>query len=130
MKFFMESYYKIILFIINSWSLILYNHVHCINALKRLNILLLFKSVRVMVIYAMFASIWPTALHKDDFMVKCSDFKPEIFGEFILNNDFIHAILKHLLTTQLYNILDEIHFIMLIISGSISNILKCLKRIF
>lgn len=47
-----------------------------------------------MVIYAMFASIWPTALHKDDFMVKCSDFKPEIFGEFILNNDFIHAILN------------------------------------
>lgn len=83
-----------------------------------------------MVIYAMFASIWPTALHKDDFMVKCSDFKPEIFGEFTLNNDFIHAILKHLLTTQLYNILDEIHFIMLIISGSISNILKFLKRIF
>lgn len=71
-----------------------------------------------MAVYAMFASIWPTALHKDDFMVKCSDFKPEIFGEIIL----ILAILKHLLTTQLYHILDEIHFIMLIISGSISNI--------
>lgn len=97
MKFFMELYYKIILFIINFWSLIFYNYVYCINILKRLNILLFFKSVRIMVIYVMFVFIWLKVLYKDDFMVDCLDFKFEIFGIFIFNNDFIYVILKYLL---------------------------------